>query len=49
MKEMVKDRIASEKVERHDLLSNLIEANNMDEGAFTDDELIGMSRSISGK
>ena len=50
MKEIIRDRIASEKVERDDLLSNLIEANNTDEeGALTDDELIGMYHCISGK
>ncbi|KAF8633326.1 hypothetical protein AX17_004498 [Amanita inopinata Kibby_2008] len=43
MKEMIRDRLTSEKVERHDLFSNLLEANNedMDEGNFTDSELIG--------
>ena len=46
---MVKDRLESEKVERHDLLTNLLEANNLEEGALTDDELIGMSHYISGK
>ena len=49
MKEMVKDRLSSEKVEQHDLFTNLLEANNMDEGALTDDELIGISHCTSGK
>ncbi|KAF8622696.1 hypothetical protein AX15_006794 [Amanita polypyramis BW_CC] len=41
MKEIIKDRLASEKVERHDLLTNLLEANDIDEGSLTNDELIG--------
>ena len=46
MEEIVKDRLSSEKVERQNLLTNLLEANNMDEGALTDDELFGMSHCI---
>lgn len=41
MKEMVHERLASMKTERHDLFANLLEANSLDEGALTNDELIG--------
>lgn len=43
MSEMVRDRNASEKVERHDLFTNLLEANNNDSDGvrLTPDELIG--------
>ena len=41
MKAMIKDRLTSTKVERHDLFSNFLEANDMDEGVLTDDEVIG--------
>lgn len=40
MKEMIHERLESEKMERHDLFNNLLEAN-LDEEALTNDELIG--------
>lgn len=45
MSEMIKERQNSEKVERHDLFSNLLEANNgdMDAIKLTESELIGVS------
>jgi len=43
MKEMIHERQTAEKVERHDLFSNLLEANNneLDVTSLTEDELIG--------
>jgi len=43
MVEMIRDRESSEKVERHDLFSSLLEANKGESGiaALTDDEVIG--------
>ncbi|PPQ89474.1 hypothetical protein CVT25_012000 [Psilocybe cyanescens] len=43
MAEMVQDRITSEKIERHDLFTNLLEANNDDSDGIrlTTDELLG--------
>jgi cytochrome P450 len=43
MLEMIKDRKSSEKAERHDLFSNLLDANNADrnEERLTDRELMG--------
>lgn len=44
MEEMVRERQSEEQGQRHDLLSNLVEANSLeDEGAqkLTEEELIG--------
>lgn len=47
--EMIRERQNSEKVERHDLFSNLLEANDedMDIVNLTESELIGVSSLIS--
>jgi len=44
MVEMIRDRQTTDKVERHDLFNNLLEANNndLDVTALTESELIGM-------
>ena len=41
MKEMIQERLESVKTERNDLFATLLEANGLDEGALTNDELIG--------
>jgi cytochrome P450 len=42
MTEMIDERLKSEKVERHDLFSSLLDANSEDDNdALTADELIG--------
>ncbi|KAF9450841.1 cytochrome P450 [Macrolepiota fuliginosa MF-IS2] len=41
MLEMIEQRMNSEKVERHDLFSSLLEANNDEGGALSSEELIG--------
>lgn len=43
MTEMIRERQAAEKVERHDLFSQLLEANdnNLDATTLTESELIG--------
>jgi cytochrome P450 len=43
MTEMIRERQASEKIERHDLFSQLLEANdnNLDATTLTESELIG--------
>jgi hypothetical protein len=41
MKEMIQERLESVKTERNDLFANLLEANDLDERALTNDELIG--------
>lgn len=45
MSEMIHERNASEKVERYDLFSSLLAANNEDEDGvrLTESELIGLS------
>lgn len=45
MTEMIKDRQTSEKKERYDLFSSLLEANDedSDDAKLTESELIGMS------
>ena len=42
MKEMIIYRLTSTKMERHDLFSNLLKANDMGEGVLADDEVIGI-------
>lgn len=44
MSEMIEERKGSEKVQRHDLLSNLVEANdeNLDAINLANSELIGI-------
>jgi len=43
MVEMIRERQSSEKVQRHDLFSSLLEANQNEENvALTENELIGM-------
>ena len=41
MKKMIQERLESVKTERNDLFATLLEANGLDEGALTNDELIG--------
>ncbi|KAK2463189.1 hypothetical protein APHAL10511_004844 [Amanita phalloides] len=41
MGEMIQSRLTSEKPERDDLFTNLLEANDMDDGVLTNDELFG--------
>ncbi len=42
---MIHERLESGKMDRHDLFTNLLEAN-FDEGALTNDELIGIQYCI---
>jgi len=40
LQEMIEERLTSVKVEQHDLFSNLLAANDVDEGALTNDDIV---------